>query len=229
MKMFFALLSFAASVAFADGSALVALSSERTFAPRGFDDNDQIQIVIEGKLDNDCYRLDQPRVIVDESSHQVRVQPMGRYFQWHCLEVMVPWTQVIQVGHLPAGDWSISVEGQPQPERMSVNVSNTVSPDDFVYAPVDSLSVNARGAVATATIKGHFSTRCADFEEIKVIDSGKTIEILPIMRAGTAARCERADTQFEKVITLPAKAAGRYLVHVRSLNGQALNQVFEVR
>ena len=106
--------------ALASEGALVSIGSERTFAPRGFDDNDQIQIVVEGKLDNDCYRLEAPSVRVDSASRQITVQPQASYYNWLCLEVLVPWTQVINVGRLAAGDWSFKIGSAGESERMTV-------------------------------------------------------------------------------------------------------------
>jgi hypothetical protein len=222
-------LVFWAGSAIAATGQLVPISSERTFAPQGFDDNDQIQVVIEGKLDNDCYRLGTPNVRIDDVSHQVLIQPRAAYFQWLCLEVQVPWTQVVPIGPLAAGAWTIHVGSSGESATMAVKSASALSPDDHVYAPVEALFVDVHDGLATATIRGHFTTRCADFEDIRVIDSGKTIEVLPIMTAGSARSCERSDTPFERQITLPQKSAGRYLVHVRSLNGAALNQVYEIK
>jgi hypothetical protein len=204
------------------------MGSERTFAPHGFDDNDQIQVVIEGHLDNDCYRLSTPDIVIDDTTHQVRIQPRASYFQWLCLEVQVPWTQVVQVGSLSAGSWNIKVGSSGESATMDVKSASALSPDDHVYAPVDTLFVDVQGGAATATIRGHFSTRCAEIEDMIVTDSGKTIEVQPIMTAGSARNCQRVETPFERQISLPQKSPGRYLVHVRSLNGSALNHVYEV-
>lgn len=212
----------------ADGT-LVSIPSERTFAPKGFDDNDQTQIVIEGRLANDCYRLEQAEVKANPSTKEIMIQPKASYYNWMCLEVLVPWTQVVNIGHLDAGDWTIKVGSTGQPDSMTVNRSNTVSPDDHVYAPVDSLNIDVVDKIAVATIRGRFATRCGEIQEVKVIDSGKTIEVLPIVTPGIARDCERKDQPFEYKFELPEKTAGRYLVHVRSLNGQALNQVYEIR
>lgn len=212
----------------ADG-ILVPVSSERTFAPKGFDDNDQTQVVIEGRLPNDCYRLEQASLSSDPVKKEITIQPKASYYNWLCLEVLVPWTQVITVGHLEPGEWKIKVGSTGQSELLTINQSSSLSPDDFVYAPVDSMNIDVIEKIAVATIKGRFATRCGELSEVKVIDSGKTIEVLPIMTAGTARNCERKDLPFEYKFELPQKSMGRYLVHVRSLNGQAINQVYEIQ
>jgi hypothetical protein len=212
----------------ADGS-LISTSSERTFIPRGFDDNDQTLIVIEGRLPNDCYRLETPEIKTDHANHEIFVQPKAAYYNWLCLEVLVPWTQVVTIGKLEAGDWSLKVGTSRPAEAFAIKHSSTLSPDDFVYAPVDTLNIDVTSQFAVATIRGRFASRCAELQEVKLIDSGNTIEVLPIMKAGTARNCEQKDQQFEYKFELPIKSSGRYLVHVRSLNGQSINQVYEVQ
>ena len=228
MKGVFSAMILWAGASLASGGTLVPIGAERTFVPQGFDDNDQIQVTIEGKLDSDCYRLETPNVQIDNKNHRLIIQPMASYYQWMCLEVQVPWTQVVDVGRLEAGEWVVKVGSHGETGSLRVESSSTISPDDHVYAPVDSLSIDFSDGKAIAKLRGHFSSPCAEIEEIKMIDSGKTIEVLPILKAGTARNCELADTPFERSLELPRKASGRYLVHVRSLNGQALNQVYEI-
>lgn len=230
MKINFLLAFFlvSGSVSAAD-RPLVSVGSDRTFAPKGFDDNDQIQLVIEGRLDSDCYRLEPAEIRLDHQKKQIFIQPKASYYQWLCLEVQVPWTQVINLGHLPSGTWNIKVGSSGESEQLLVKSSTTTRPDDHIYAPVDFLSVDVADGDATATIRGHFPTRCGELLEVIVNDSGKTIEVLPIMAAGTSRNCERMDQPFEHKIQLPKKSKGRYLLHVRSLSGQALNQVYEIQ
>lgn len=228
MKKFIVASAFISASVFAADGTIVSVGSERTFAPRGFDDNDQVQLVIEGRLPSDCYRLEQPDVRVNAATKHISIQPKASYYNWLCLEVLVPWTQVVNVGRLPAGEWNIKVGSNGEPETLPIKLSTTVSPDDHVYAPVDSLSVDLVDGQAIATIKGRFTTRCGELTDLKVLDSGKTIEILPIMTAGTARSCEHTEQPFEQKILLPHKSKGRYLVHVRSLNGLSHNQVYEM-
>ena len=80
----------------ADGAS-VPVASERTFSPKGFDDNDQIQVIIEGRLPSDCYRLDQPEIKTNPVTKEILIQPKAGYYNWLCLEVLVPWTQVVNI------------------------------------------------------------------------------------------------------------------------------------
>jgi hypothetical protein len=68
-----------------------------------------------------------------------------------------------------------------------------------------------------------------DWDEIKVVDSGRSIEVLPIVRVDTSGDCPAATRTFERRVELPrGMAPGRHLLHVRSLSGKAANVVFTV-
>ncbi len=228
MKIAVATFALWAGSALAAVGPLVPVASERTFVPQGFDDNDRTEIVIEGKLANDCYRLEDPSITVDAGRREIIVQPRASYYEWMCLEVQVPWTQVVNLGRLAAGGWTVKTGSRVDVAMLPVKSSSTVRPDDHVYAPVETLSIEVRDTLAVATIRGHFSSRCAILEDVRMIDSGRTIEVLPIMTPGSARGCEQFNTPFERQLILPQKSAGRYLVHVRSLNGQSLNQVYQI-
>ena len=66
-------------------------------------------------------------------------------------------------------------------------------------------------------------------ESVKVINSGKTIEVLPVMSMDANAQCLDVEVPFLEEIVLPRDLTiGRHLVHVRSLNGKSVNAVFSV-
>lgn len=230
MNLTLSCLCWCAVAASASSGQQVPVGSVRTFAPIGFDDNDNSQLVIEGYLDNDCYRLEKPNVRIDTETRQITIQPMASYYQWQCLEVFVPWTQVIDLGKIPAATYSVHVGSSGEAANLVIKESHTVQPDDYVYAAVDSVAVQVDAAQQqiSAVLHGRFSNRCSEFDGVNVIDNGKTIDILPIMKSKDTRTCERSNEPFEYKVVLPWKDPGRYLLHIRSLNGQAVNHVFEV-
>jgi hypothetical protein len=71
---------------------------------------------------------------------------------------------------------------------------------------------------------------CLDFQDVRVIDSGKTFEVLPILTMHSAdphgGPCRNVERAFERTVELPELKPGRYLLHVRSMNGQSVNEIF---
>jgi hypothetical protein len=114
-------------------------------------------------------------------------------------------------------------------ERLQVKRATQPGPDDYLYAPVDRVHVSRDSSgKLIATIQGRFTNTCLTIEEMRVINSGKTLELLPIMKHEESGSCQKQEIAYDKSVALPALANGRYLLHVRSLNGQAVNEVFNV-
>jgi hypothetical protein len=93
-----------------------------------------------------------------------------------------------------------------------------------------SVERNAEGQYV-ATLGGRFSNSCVKFVDIQVHNSGKTLEVLPIIEeVNDPAGCVEGEFAFKKQIILPSDmTAGRHLLHVRSLNGKAVNYLFTVK
>jgi hypothetical protein len=57
---------------------IVEVPVSNVFAPaRGFDDNDFVQIVIDGKLPNSCYLQDETKVNLDRASKTIVVKQLA--------------------------------------------------------------------------------------------------------------------------------------------------------
>lgn len=210
---------------------LVDLKPTTLFVPVGFDDNDSVVAVVDGYLPDTCYRLRSSEVTTDLSAKTITVQPKAVRLPGMCMDVTVPYTQVVDLGTLPGGTYSISTPDQSMNETLHVKRATTEKPDDYLYAPVDSAQIEVQGTAKLRTIlKGRLTNTCLRIQEVKVINSGKTIEVLPIMEqldeAPGGLECATKEIPFEQKVALPRLTPGRYLLHVRSLNGQAINEVF---
>lgn len=209
---------------------LKPIKATNLFVPVGYDDNDEITIVVDGYLPDPCHKLKQPTVKVDAQRKTVSVMPMAALYKGHCPDVTVPFQQVVHVGVLNAGNYTVEQWDQSLKETLAVKTAAGPGPDDYLYAPIDQAQVlETEGGKSLAVLKGRFTNTCLRMQEVRVIDSGKTIEVLPIMEKldrTPQGACERTEKPFEWRAVLPKKAAGRYLLHVRSLDGQAVNTVF---
>jgi hypothetical protein len=87
------------------------------------------------------------------------------------------------------------------------------------------VSADETGALV-ASLEGRFTNSCMVWEDLKVQDNGKTVNVLPIMKL-EGTNCVAGEFPFKKTIALPESiVAGRHLLHVRSLNGNAVNHLF---
>jgi hypothetical protein len=208
---------------------IATVSAKNLFAPVGFDDNDMATVVIDGFLPSGCYRLVQPEVVIDQQEKRVTITPQARFYDHPCIEALVPYWQEIQLGVLPVGDYKIAVVGSAIGETMGVAESPSAGPDDFLYAAIDEAMVDRADDSDTYVVKlqGRFTNSCMVLTDIRVIDTGKTINVLPIMTMEDRDDCQPTEVQFRRMVDLPASVSkARHLLHVRSLNGQAINHVF---
>lgn len=230
-----------ATVANADRNRSVRTSNEPAaidgvdlFVPNGFDSNDEVVVVLDGYLPNSCYRLTQASVDVNESTREIRITQMARRFPGPCIVPLVPFTTVIEVGMLEAGNYQVITNSGRLEASLTIasaTSNGAYGPDDFLYAPVDSVSVSeARAGEYTATISGRLTNNCMEFEEVKVLLNDRVIELLPILGDLTNQNCVVEDRPYSREVALPKSLqSGRNLVHVRSLNGSSKNAVFSAK
>ena len=214
--------------ALASTEVYVDLNPREIFVPVGFDDNDEVVVVTDGYMPDPCHRLRRTEVKVNLEKHEVMVQPRAQVFTGTCTDMTVPYTSSVRVGELPNGKYSIVTRDGKVRGSLDVKKATTTAIDDYAYAPIDAagILVNAQGKLE-AYVKGRFTSTCVRLKEVKLINSGKTLEVLPIMEEmGQGSSCQKIETPFEQHFVLPELPVGRYLLHVRSLNGQSINEVF---
>jgi len=212
---------------------LVKNPSDEIFAPPGFDDNDNVQVVLQSQLINTCYKVAQPEVNVDRANHLITVASQAYVYEssW-CLQVLIPVTQTVDLGILPAGHYRVveynTVGRLVHDVSLPVEVSITAAADDFLYAPVKNAKINlgAAGSPKTLVLSGTFSSDCLEMQEVKLLHRiPNVIEVLPVAAYKTGTTCKPNPKPFEVSVTLPAVEPGETLVYVRSLNGQSISEV----
>lgn len=219
------------SPALAEQGELVAVDVRTVFVPIGFDDNDEAEVILDGYLPSGCYRVAGAETSVDHDARRVVVKAMARFFDVPCLEILVPFKIEAKLGQLAEGTYTIEVQGPSTTlsETLPVKHSFGPSPDDYPYVPVDDVTVDLDRVEhqMVATVRGRFTSTCMRWQEAKVEDHGKTVNVLPILRMELLDRCEPVERPFVQRVVLPESISyGRHLLHVRSMNGQAVNQVF---
>lgn len=233
-KLFFVLLGLSAATGLAADSTtgeIVSLDARSVFVPIGFDDNDEVEAVVEGFLPNDCYRLTAATTEIDRENKVITIVPKARYFETTCVLTRIPFHFTANFGQLTEGSYTIKVSGPAASltEDLVVRHSFNPTPDDFSYIPVDSVHVDLDRVThkMVATIKGRLTSTCMRWSESRIEDNGKTINILPILTYEALSRCDAIEEDFERTVVLPDSISrGRHLLHVRSLNGRAVNTLF---
>lgn len=196
------------------------------YAPTGFDNNDNAQVVVDAELRSTCWKAGNVKVKVDSHTKTIYLRnQIYVYTGCWCAEVVTPYMHTVNLGVLPSGRYSVVAEDDrgefTKVSELEIAMATKREPDDYLYAPVEEAAM--RGL--TLGLRGTFTNTCMKMQEIKVVQKSRdVIEVLPIV-VMSSENCQRERRPFTAKIELHPRVSGRYLIHVRSLNGQALNLV----
>ena len=213
---------------------------------RGFDTNDAAEVSVYGYLPDTCHKLAQGEAMVNHSDKTIHVRVEGyRTPGQICLEILTPFLEVIHVGPLPQGDYRVQSLTSPDLiGKLQVEPAVSDSRDDYLYAPVDSIAVKSAdqslesaGDVAqTLKVTGTYPMLlkgCMRLTELRTYAAPNNVLIVqPISQIFEDGKCNAAEVdpynRFSVSKKLESSLRGKTLVHVRTLNGRALNKVVDL-
>lgn len=209
--------------------ATVKAAVHTGYIPDGFDTNDHVQIVAEGAFPNTCYRPASINGRVDESKKAVVVDSLAYKYSGMCLQMIVPFSSTVDVGLLKQGTYSVVDSGSNKAlGEMKVRVAPSSSADDFLYAPVSQAYLKNEAGATTVTVEGEFSNSCLSLKDVVVNVQPKVIVVQPVSELSDSTDCKNGSFPFEKTVRVEGANKGRYLLHVRSLNGKAINNLVDL-
>jgi hypothetical protein len=213
---------------------LIAAPVERVFVPLGFDNNDNVEVVIHGHFTNTCFKVGPTNAVIDAQAKTVTIQAQAyEYSGVVCAQVQIPFITNVNLGVMKEGEYSVSVVGLPDLviDPLTIGVATTANPDDFIYAPVEqaSLQKNAQG-LDILKIEGVYPfmfTGCMNIKEVKVsLAPGQVIVVQPIADILEDRFCSPQDSKkftIERTLDFPITFS-EYLIHVRTLSGSSVNR-----
>lgn len=208
---------------------LVDVSLGKGLVPVGFDDNDRVQVVVRGTFPSTCYKVGPHEAKVDPVSKKIVLRQKAYRYKGMCLNVSVAFTQVVEVGLLGEGQYSIedNLSGKAI-GAFAVTRSTTSSPDDFIYAPVsDAYAETDVDGHRWLVITGSFPNRCMRMKDVRISYYPEVIVVQPIaemMAASRYAPCTAGEFRYSERVALQNSLYGGNLLHVRSMDGQAINK-----
>lgn len=208
----------------------VPFSFGKMYAPQGFDSNDMVQIVGEGMFKNSCYRYAQSAMKINEAQKTVSIEATAYEYSGFCLQVLVPFERTVDIGILKPGKWEF-VQANTANRLGVVEVSTAIkeSADDYLYAPVSQAFFQQVNGKNEVLLSGEFTNSCLSVEEVKVSVQPEALVIQPIAKLAETTDCKNGKFPFSKTITVGAMESGKYLLHVRSMNGNAVNSIVSVK
>jgi hypothetical protein len=208
---------------------------ERMFVPDGFDDNDLSTVVLQGTFPNTCYQVKNTTAIVDAHNKKIIVTATAlRYPDGGCAQILVPFLQEVQLGVLDSGTYTVVLNGKEEINQELVVLPRvTERHDNFLYAPVDSVTIIEKEGSAHAVLSGYYPhtfVGCMKFQEFRVkkVDNQDLLVVLPITTLTTdnddpACQTNQGGQKFDKIIELNNEFNDVGLIHTRVMNGAAVN------
>jgi len=217
---------------------LIPASVDKVFVPLGFDDNDNAEVIIHGRFPNTCYKTGPASATVDYAQKKILIKASSYLYSGvMCGQVMVPYIQSIKFGIVNVGDYSIEVEGSPQAVTTSLKIAAHVvdTPDDYLYANVETASLDvSTDGTQSLTLTGTNPLPiigCIVLQEIRTnVTPGNVLVTQPISSFENGPICNTPEgaMHFSKTIRLPERVHGEGLIHVRVMDGESFNRLFEM-
>ncbi len=218
---------------------LIPVPVETYYTPMGFDDNDNAQIILAGEFANSCQSIGPVQSRVDRDNKVVYLYPTAYEYKGMCLQVKVPFMRVVDLGLLAQGTYRI-VNMQSRTtvkEVLTVHEAKNPRVDNFIYAPVQTIFLknDEEGNRKELILQVTFTNRCMKFGDeptpVRMTKPG-ILEVLPIIQVKMDPDCQDAILPYFHTVMIPDANPdgtripnGRYLIHVRSMNGSAINKI----
>ena len=199
----------------------------------GFDNNDNVEVAITGTFRNSCYRADKGYANVDHKSKIIHVSATAYFYpQEICIDMLIPYIQVVKLGILNKGEYKVMPQGGERLVRkFNITEATTADPDDYLYTPVNSAFVEKDAAGNPQLhLRGQYPLLYRGCMKTQRIASHITPEnvlvVQPIAAILPPEECEKETTRdFDLVQPLDKPLAGDTWLHVRTLNGNAYDQL----
>jgi hypothetical protein len=240
---FFIALGLPQTVSEAAEIELIIQTPQSVFIPHGFDDDDNVQIIFTGEYPNTCYQMGPTEFHIDSEKKTIRVRDYAYEKESNfCAPLVISYQKVLDLGMLKAAEYSIFFDRDQRGDRLKkrgtlhVAVSQTPGQDNYLYAPVD--SINTRPCKENPdyrwiTLSGDFRSSCMEFDKVRVerqtLNDETVFVVLPIAKITEDSKCETGRFFFKKEVYLGPFTSEPSLIHVRSLNGGAVNKILHTR
>jgi len=210
--------------------AWVQIPVTNVYVPKGFDSNDDVQVIVSGVLPDLCYQSPKASATIEEGIIKVVVEaiydaPEGAA----CAQLARPFLEKASLKVLVAAEYQIQANvgtANLIEEKILISQAASVDVNDHVYAGVDYVekTENSRKVVLYLNTPSD----CYEFDRVEELSNGKdTFSVKPIMRK-IRRSCPVKVTEFKVDYIVPEElSADEILLHVRTLQGDSYNTLFK--
>jgi hypothetical protein len=214
-----------------DSVPVVPTEFHTIYVPGGFDSNDRVQLVTEGVYPNTCYRPAPPQIVTDRAAREIRITSSAYQYEGNCLQVVVAFDQTLEIGMLEAGSYKVIQQkegGSVEMGTLRVGVSRSQDADDFLYAPVSQAYAENKDGKTLVRVTGSFTDSCMRLSDVLITEEPRVLVVQPIATRDARPDCTAGNYPFDRTVEVAGNRKGRFLLHVRSLNGKAFNHLVDL-
>lgn len=215
-------------------SEIITAPVDHVFVPNGFDSNDSVEFVVTGNFPSPCYSRNKVDVDVVGDVINVHVSAITSLEKNKtCVDMIVPFKEVVSVGNLQGGKYSIIVnEGSKfeLKDKIKVDEATSNNVDDHIYAMVDYIDLGFVES-GSAQLVGMNPSDCFELDHVEYLSNGKdTLSVLPIMKK-VRDLCPMKMTPITIPITYDRDAfqGDRILLYTRTIEGKSVNSLVNLR
>ena len=225
MKLHFFCMSLLLSLSVFSEYVETTVSVNNVFVPKGFDSNDDAEVVLKGYFPSTCYLRAKAQANINKDGIHVSVKAK-KLTDRNCIMVEVPFTLPVKLGNLNTGVHNIIVNDNFY-SSITIEKAGTSKIDNYNYANVVSVE-KENGQIV---MKGYHPSSCMVFDQVIVQtnDNNDTVSVMPVIKQQeNKPICDRRAIPFSYALDLPNNSLSikDILVHVRTIDGNALNAVF---
>jgi hypothetical protein len=197
------------------------------FIPKGFDNNDTVEVIINGTFPNICYSGNHVSYEIINDDINIKITSTKRNRK-KCEPYTIPFTETVRLGTLQGKSYNITVNKGGRfelKEKININEASSQGVDDHVYALIDYVETGFTGGVNGEVILiGKSPTSCLVFDRVEFqTNNFDTLSVLPILKK-ISVPCKNELTYLEIPITFDIKSFknDEILLYVRSINGKSV-------
>lgn len=219
---------FLASVLNADIPPTASVNIQRSFVPVGFDDNDRAQVVVTGEFSSTCYKVAPATFEVRDGF--IDIEQHAYVYGGICLYIMVPYSQVVDLGILPEGDYQLRDKTSGKIlGSLPIARAKSASADEFLYAPVEQAYVRVEPGKNTVVLSGFFLDPCTKIKDV-IVTYSKTNDVIMVQPIAvhdskSPQGCAPRRNPYTHLVPISDGLRCTQLLHVRTLDGQSLNRL----
>ncbi|MFN9110527.1 MAG: hypothetical protein ACK5XN_10710, partial [Bacteroidota bacterium] len=155
---------------------LIEVQPDTIFAPAGFDDNDNAQVVLHGVFPDACYKVGPTELVINHERREIAVTAKAYYYRGAlCAQVRQRWSKPVEHGPLPSARYRLVTRMTGRSDQakaeLAVGVAQVSRPDEYDYAAVTDAVVSglARDEQATLELHGTHAMTCLRVTEVRTV------------------------------------------------------------